>query len=143
VFLAQRPETVDRLGVPDAVKEKLKSLVSVPGEFSELAIKAPEGFAFGRLVLDPFSLAVFSSKGATVERLRHYASRGDGCGDRAQDHGGAGRGAVMPAGRLDLAIALLGHAVTAAVAIAASLAILGARGAGQGARIVTFDPTGA
>jgi hypothetical protein len=46
----------------------------------------------------------------------------------------------MPAGRLDLAIALLGHAVTAAVAIAASLAILGARGAGQGARIVTFDP---
>jgi conjugal transfer ATP-binding protein TraC len=58
--------------VPDAVKEKLKSLVSVPGEFSELAIKAPEGFAFGRLVLDPFSLAVFSSKGATVERLRHY-----------------------------------------------------------------------
>ncbi len=72
VFLAQRPETVDRLGVPDAVKEKLKSLVSVPGEFSELAIKAPEGFAFGRLVLDPFSLAVFSSKGATVERLRHY-----------------------------------------------------------------------
>jgi hypothetical protein len=46
----------------------------------------------------------------------------------------------MAAGRLDLAIALLGHAVTAAVAIAASLAILGARGAGQGARIVTFDP---
>ncbi|MFP3385002.1 TraC family protein [Tritonibacter sp. SIMBA_163] len=77
IFLAQKPESIDALGSIDPpVKMLLKSITSVPGRFSELAIQMPEGFAYGRLLLDPFSLAVFSSKGSTVERMNHYKAQG-------------------------------------------------------------------
>jgi conjugal transfer ATP-binding protein TraC len=36
----------------------------------------PEGFAYGRLMLDPFSLAVLSSKGATVEKINALKAQG-------------------------------------------------------------------
>lgn len=82
VFLAQKPETIDRLrreerlSVPDGFGARLKTITSVPGQFSELAIKGPEGWMFGRLALDPFSLAVFSSKGSTVEQLNKRKAAG-------------------------------------------------------------------
>ncbi|MEX0301031.1 MAG: DUF5934 domain-containing protein, partial [Leisingera sp.] len=77
IFLAQKPESIDALdSIDPPVKMLLKSLTSVPGRFSELAIQMPEGFAYGRLLLDPFSLAVFSSKGATVERMNQYKAQG-------------------------------------------------------------------
>ena len=82
VTLAQKPETIDRLmknsklSVSASLAEQLKSLQSVPGQFSELAIKGTGGWAFGRLVLDPYSLAVYSSKGATVEALRKLRKDG-------------------------------------------------------------------
>ena len=77
VFMAQKPESIDALdSVEPTVKHLLKSLTSVSGKFSELAIQMPEGFAYGRLLLDPFSLAVFSSKGATVQRLNQYRAQG-------------------------------------------------------------------
>jgi conjugal transfer ATP-binding protein TraC len=77
IFLAQKPESIDALqSIDPPVKMLLKSLTSVPGRFSELAIQMPEGFAYGRLLLDPFSLAVFSSKGSTVERMNHYKAQG-------------------------------------------------------------------
>lgn len=77
VFLAQKPESIDALdSIEPPVKMLLKSITSVPGRFSELAIQMPEGFAYGRLLLDPFSLAVFSSKGSTVERMNHYKAQG-------------------------------------------------------------------
>jgi len=82
VFMAQKPETIDRLeannrlSIPAGFGTRLKSLTSVPGQFSEMAIKGPGGWAFGRLVLDPFSLAVFSSKGSTVENLNRRKAAG-------------------------------------------------------------------
>lgn len=77
IYLAQKPESIDALNsIEPPVKMLLKSLTSVPGRFSELAIQMPEGFAYGRLLLDPFSLAVFSSKGATVQRMQQYRDAG-------------------------------------------------------------------
>jgi len=82
VFLAQNPETIDRLeenkrlSIPAGFGAKLKSITSVPGQFSEMAVKGPGGWFFGRLMLDPFSLAVFSSKGATVEHLKRRRAAG-------------------------------------------------------------------
>lgn len=77
IFLAQKPESIDALpSIAPPVKMLLKSLTSVPGRFSELAIQMPEGFAYGRLMLDPFSLAVFSSKGATVEKINALKAQG-------------------------------------------------------------------
>lgn len=82
VFLAQNPETIDRLeqtkrlSIPAGFGAKLKSITSVPGQFAEMAVKGPGGWFFGRLMLDPFSLAVFSSKGATVEHLNRRKAAG-------------------------------------------------------------------
>jgi conjugal transfer ATP-binding protein TraC len=82
VFLGQKPETIDRLerdaklSIPDGLAGRLKSLTSVPGQFAEMAIKGPPGWVFARLALDPFSLAVFSSKGSTVENLKKRKEAG-------------------------------------------------------------------
>ena len=82
VFLAQKPETIDRLEAenrlsgPPGIGRRLKSLTSVPGQFSELAIKGSSGWAFGRLMLDPFSLTALSSKGSTVSQIRRFQAEG-------------------------------------------------------------------
>jgi len=75
VHLAQKPEVIDslvaegKLQINEGTAHALKKLVSVKGAFSEFAISGPEGWAFGRLVIDPYSLAVYSSNGTTVSRL--------------------------------------------------------------------------
>lgn len=82
VMLAQKAETIDRLqkdkklSFPDGYATRLKSITSVPGAFSELAIKGPTGWFMARLVLDPFSLAVYSSKGSTVAQLNRRKAKG-------------------------------------------------------------------
>lgn len=82
VFLAQKPETIDRLvadrrlSVSPHIAGQLKSLQSVRGLFSEMGIKGPGGWFFGRLLLDPFCLAVYSSKGSTVARIRKLKEEG-------------------------------------------------------------------
>ncbi len=82
IFLAQKPETIDRLeregrlSSSPGVLPSLKSLASVPGQFSELAIKGAGGWAFGRLMLDPFSLTAVSSKGSTVSEIKRLKDGG-------------------------------------------------------------------
>ncbi|WP_158972255.1 TraC family protein [Chachezhania sediminis] len=77
VFLAQKAESIDALeSVDPAAKVLLKSIQAVPGRFSEMAIQTTDGFVYGRLLLDPFSLAVFSSKGATVQKIARLRDQG-------------------------------------------------------------------
>jgi len=83
VMLAQKGETLDRLvgenklSVPEGFVTRLKSITSVAGAFSEMAVRGPEGgWFFARLMLDAFSLAVYSSKGSTVEGINARKERG-------------------------------------------------------------------
>lgn len=82
VCLQQKPETIERLtkeskiDVDGYVSENLKALKKVSGMFSECGIHTPEGWVFGRLALDPFSLAVFSTKGTTVQTMNSYVREG-------------------------------------------------------------------
>ncbi|PZX46343.1 conjugal transfer ATP-binding protein TraC, partial [Cereibacter changlensis] len=82
VLLAQKAETIDRLvadnrlSVSPHIAGQLKSLQSVRGLFSEMGVKGPNGWFFGRLLLDPFSLAVYSSKGSTVEKINRLREQG-------------------------------------------------------------------
>jgi conjugal transfer ATP-binding protein TraC len=75
VFLAQKPEVIDqlvaegKLTAPDGIAHSLKTLTKVNGQFTELAIRGPVGWDFGRLLLDQYSLGVFSTTGSTVQRL--------------------------------------------------------------------------
>ena len=91
VMLAQKPETIQRLerdqklSVAPGFGSHLKTITTVPGQFSEMAIKGPSGWAFGRLLLDPYSLAVFSSKGSTVQHLRRRQAAGMSTADALAD----------------------------------------------------------
>jgi conjugal transfer ATP-binding protein TraC len=82
VMMAQKPETIDKfmssdkLSIDSGFARRLKTITSVPGSFSEMAIKGPSGWFFGRLLLDPFSLAVYSSKGSTVQKLKQRQAAG-------------------------------------------------------------------
>jgi conjugal transfer ATP-binding protein TraC len=91
IVMAQKDEVIDRMAsqqkmsIDPGIAPVLKSITSVPGQFSELAIRGDSGWAFGRLVLDPFSLAVFSSKGDTVEHLRRRRESGMSVTDAIED----------------------------------------------------------
>ena len=88
VFLAQKPEVIDqlvsdgRLSAPDGIAHSLKTLIKVNGQFTELGIRGPDGWVFGRLLLDKYSLGVFSTTGSTVQRLKELTqTRGMNMGD--------------------------------------------------------------
>ena len=55
------------------MEQALKSLTTADGRFAELVLHGPDGWRVARLVLDPWSVALFSSRGpafAEVERLK-------------------------------------------------------------------------
>ena len=83
IVLSQKAEAIDslrtdnRLRVSEWVRLQLGSLKKHDGAFSELAIRNSDGgWAFVRLVLDPYSIGVYSSQGETVERLRALEAEG-------------------------------------------------------------------
>ncbi len=80
VILQQKPETIadfkkhDRFEMDDYTDALLRSLKRNGFEYSDILIKGPETLAIGRLVLDPFSAALFSSSPktfASIETLVH------------------------------------------------------------------------
>lgn len=72
VMMRQNASTIDAMAAQGkivggaGVYEQLKRMVKVPGRFSELAICDSEGrYIFARLMLDAYSLALYSSKAET------------------------------------------------------------------------------
>ena len=67
-LLRQKPESIemmDKLGqltMDDAMKRLLQSLRTEHGAYSELFIHSPAGNGIGRLIVDPYSLLLFSSR---------------------------------------------------------------------------------
>ena len=67
-LLRQKPESIemmDKLGqltMDDAMKRLLQSLRTEHGAYSELYIHSPIGNGVGRLIVDPYSLLLFSSR---------------------------------------------------------------------------------
>ncbi len=79
IFLAQKDESVEllksekRIHCDPGMEQALKSLTTADGRFAELVLHGPDGWRVARLVLDPWSVALFSSRGpafAEVERLK-------------------------------------------------------------------------
>ena len=79
VFLAQKDESVEllkqkkRIHCDPGMERALKSLATADGRWAELVLHGPDGWRLGRLVLDPWSVALFSSRGqafAAVEKLK-------------------------------------------------------------------------
>ena len=79
IFLAQKDESVallkqeKRIHCDPGMERALKSLTTADGRYAELVLHGPDGWRVARLVLDPWSAALFSSRGpvfAAVERLK-------------------------------------------------------------------------
>lgn len=81
-FLRQKKESIDhleksgRLAMDGYMKRVLTSINTQQGEYSELMVIGPQGFAVGRLMLDEFTSALYSSRGADVERLHVLRAQG-------------------------------------------------------------------
>ncbi len=78
LILSQKSESIaelkrsERIIVDRYLEELLESLKVSDGEFSEVVIHGPTGSHVGRLVLDPFSVALYSSSPKTfaaIDRL--------------------------------------------------------------------------
>jgi hypothetical protein len=82
ICMQQKPEAIQRLAneskidVDPATAQTLKSLMKVPGQYTEMGIHTPEGWLFARLVLDQFSLGMFSTDGEMVARRNEYIKSG-------------------------------------------------------------------
>ncbi len=79
IFLAQKDESVEllksekRIHCDAGMERALKSLRTAGGRYAELVLHGPDGWRVARLVLDPWSVALYSSRGpafAAVEALK-------------------------------------------------------------------------
>lgn len=66
----------ERLAIDAATEDILKSLKVSEGEYSECLIVGPHGRHLGRLVLDPFSAALYSSTPETVAEVTRLRAAG-------------------------------------------------------------------
>ena len=79
IFLSQKDESVEllktekRIHCDPGMERALKSLRTAAGRYAELVLHGPDGWRVARLVLDAWSVALFSSRGpafAAVEALK-------------------------------------------------------------------------
>ena len=108
VFLAQKDESVEllksekRIHCDPGMERALKSLATVHGRHAEFVLHGPDGWRVARLVLDPWSVALFSSRGpafAAVERLKEQGLTTRQAIDRIAGADGAADGSAAPKGR--------------------------------------------
>ena len=82
-LLRQKAESVlaleksDKLVIDEHMKEMLLSVKTVQGSYSEVFVHAGQmGHGIGRVIFDPFSLLLVSSKAEDYEAVRFYRERG-------------------------------------------------------------------
>ena len=81
-LLRQKPESIemmDKLGqltMDDAMKRLLQSLRTEHGAYSEVFIHSPAGNGVGRLIVDPYSLLLFSSRAEDFSAINAKRAQG-------------------------------------------------------------------
>lgn len=81
-FLAQTKESVERLkqenrvSMDSGMEASLKSLKMVDHQYSEVMIYGPSGWSVGRLIIDPYSIALYSSKGEDFAKVKALQANG-------------------------------------------------------------------
>jgi conjugal transfer ATP-binding protein TraC len=81
-LLRQKPESIemmDKLGqltMDDAMKRLLQSLRTEHGAYSEIYIHSPVGNGIGRLIVDPHSLLLFSSRAEDFNAINDKRATG-------------------------------------------------------------------
>jgi conjugal transfer ATP-binding protein TraC len=81
-LLRQKPENIERLGtegklvLDEWLKRQLASVSTEHGHFSEIYIHSPVGSGLGRLLLDPFSMLVYSTRAEDFQAIKHLREQG-------------------------------------------------------------------
>jgi conjugal transfer ATP-binding protein TraC len=82
-LLSQKDESIEllknskRLVMDPAMERSLRSLRTEQGKYAEIMIKGPNtGFAIGRLLLDPFSKILYSTKADEFSSVQNLVSQG-------------------------------------------------------------------
>jgi conjugal transfer ATP-binding protein TraC len=81
LILGQKPESIDqlkqskRLNMDDFTEKLFKSLRKTD-EYSECVIKSPNGLSVHRILLDPYSRILYSSKGDEFEAVKQLQAQG-------------------------------------------------------------------
>jgi conjugal transfer ATP-binding protein TraC len=70
----------DRLPAGDDVLEILRSLHTMSGKYSEIAVISPEGLAIGRLVIDPFAEKLYSTRAEEFSQIQQAVRSGASLG---------------------------------------------------------------
>ncbi len=76
-LLRQKPENIDRLGkegkltIDEWMKRQLSSITTDHGNYSEIFVHSPMGSGLGRLLLDPFSMMLFSTRAEDFEEIKN------------------------------------------------------------------------
>ena len=82
IFLAQKDESVEllksekRIHCDPGMERALKSLTTADGRYAELVLHGPDGWRVARLVLDRWSVALFSSRGPAFAAVENLKARG-------------------------------------------------------------------
>jgi len=66
----------DKVSMDDNMKRELTSLRTSHGEFSEIYVHSSMGSGIGRLIVDPFSSLLYSSKAEDYGRLKELTAQG-------------------------------------------------------------------
>ncbi|NKB55047.1 MAG: type IV secretion system protein TraC [Alphaproteobacteria bacterium] len=81
-FLAQKADSINflknagRIAIDDAMERDMKSLRRAGSQYSEVMILGPGGYGVGRLMLDPFSVKLYSSTAEDFETIRRLHAGG-------------------------------------------------------------------
>jgi conjugal transfer ATP-binding protein TraC len=81
-LLSQKPESIamlresKRIIMTDALEESLNSVHTSQGAFAEVMIIGPHGHAIGRLLLDPFSRILYSTKAEEYAAVQKLVDKG-------------------------------------------------------------------
>ncbi|MEI6416071.1 MAG: ATP-binding protein, partial [Pseudomonadota bacterium] len=81
-LLRQKPESIDRLGkegklhVYEWMKRQLSSVSTEHGHYSEIFVHGPMGSGVGRLILDPFSMLLYSTRAEDYQAIKTLADQG-------------------------------------------------------------------
>ena len=82
IFLSQKDESVEllksekRIHCDAGMERALKSLATVGGRYAELVLHGPDGWRVARLVLDAWSVSLFSSKGEAFAAVEKFKAEG-------------------------------------------------------------------
>lgn len=81
-LLRQKPESIDRLGkegklhIDEWMRRQLSSVATEHGHYSEIFVHGPMGSGVGRLILDPFSMLLYSTRAEDYLAIKQRTDQG-------------------------------------------------------------------